>query len=142
MKKFISAAAVTISLGLSSVAYAQELDLDALLADLSAACSNQPAQCDQFTADVMGTLQAAGLSEDALNQSIGAVIATITVVANSLPPGQKVQIAKAVNVAAGGFQGNGPAVQAQIAAANGINTALANGGNVDNSVFSQLGSGN
>ena len=142
MKKFISAAAVTISLGLSSFAYAQELDLDALLADLSAACGNQPAQCDQFTADAMRTLQAAGLSEDALNQSIGAMIATITVVANSLPPGQKKQIANDVNVASGGFQGNGPAVQAQINAANGINTALANGGNVDNSVFSQLGSGN
>ena len=142
MKKFISAAAVTISLGLGSVAQAQPFDLNALLADLSASCENIPADCANYTANALAALEAAGLSAEDLNASIGAMIATVTSVANSLPPAQKAQIASAVSVAAGGVQGSGPAVDALISAANSINDALESGGNVDNSVYAQLGSNN
>ena len=143
MKKFLAVAAVSLSTMFGAAANAQ--DLSAQLADLSATCTAAPADCEAATLALMEALRASGLPEDQINAGIGAIVATVVNVANSLPAAQKQQLAGAVALASNpsvGFVGNSPAVLAQIEAANNITGALQSGGNVDTNVISQLGSGN
>ncbi|OUD08148.1 hypothetical protein BVC71_15185 [Marivivens niveibacter] len=144
MKKFLAVAAVSLSTMFGAAANAQ-VDLSAELAALNLTCSTDPASCQLATEALMQTLRNSGLPASEINAGIGAVVATVVNVANSLPPAQKQQLAGAVALASDpnvGFVGSSPEVLEQIAAANNITDALETGGDVDSNVISQLGSGN
>lgn len=147
MKNILGAAVLSLTalFGASVNAQGADFNLEATLASVREGCATTPQDCEALTRSALLTIRASGLSEEVINENIGAVVATVVAVSSAATPAVRALLASAVSVAADpdvGFVGNSSVAAAQREAATDIGSTLETGDPVSEDVVSQLGSGN